>query len=1327
MDTDTSTSRAWEFWIDVGGTFTDCLARRPDGTITEHKLLSSGVYQGRVGPGSTRRRIIDPQRRGDPPGFFDGWHLTVMGATGSAGDRPVEALDHGVGVAEFDTARGRLSLARPLARPPTPGAVYELSCGLEAPIVGIRRLMGKRLDEELGPLSVRLGTTRGTNALLERKGAATALVVTAGFEDLLRIGDQTRPRLFDLHIRRPGELYTAVVGLNERIDAKGTVLQALDAAEVHRKLAQLRRAGLETLAVCLLNSYRNAAHERLVERVAGDLGFGHVSVSSKLSPLQRIVPRGETTVVDAYLAPVIRAYVAAVGAQLGGASFKLMTSAGGLADAANFVAKDSILSGPAAGVVGCAHVAQAAGFGQAIGFDMGGTSTDVSRFDGRFERRYEMELEDRDTGDRVRIVAPMLAIETVAAGGGSICDFDGIKPIVGPRSAGSDPGPACYGRGGPLCLTDVNLHLGRIPPDALPFPLDGAAVEVRLEALIARIEAGTGRRYSREELAAGYLAIANARMAAAVKKLSVQRGYDPREHTLVSFGGAGGQHACALARELSIRRVLLHPYAGVLSAYGIGMADVTAFAARDIGRTLGDHTLTLVDTAFEEMETDLRRQVCSQGIAARHTTARRSLDLRYLGQDTPITVDQPPDAGWQSEFERLHRQMYGFALADRAVQVCAARVEMIGRTPKPATPEQALRRRRPTPADSTSLYWSGGWHQASVYRGEQLHPGDHFAGPAVVLEPNSTIVVEPGWSAELTARGEVLLTDGVAASPRRDDEPAAARAAEIADPVTLELFNSHFAAIAEQMGARLQRTALSTNVKERLDFSCAIYDPAGELVAHAPHIPVHLGAMGECVKCLLQDTRGDPNKPGMVPGEVYVTNDPYRGGSHLPDVTVVTPVFDERAEQVLFYAANRAHHAEIGGVVPGSMPPMSRTLAQEGVLIRAMPLVVAAAPAGRGADSQRPRVRFREDQLRRLLTAGPYPSRAVEQNIADIHAQVAANQCGVTLLQAMVQRFGIAVVQAYMGHIQQAAEAKMRAALSRLPDGEHSFVDHLDDGTPIAVKVTVRGQQATVDFTGTGPVSPGNLNATPAIVTSAVLYCLRCLIDEDIPLNAGVVKPVRIVLPAGLLNPPVRDDPARCAAVAGGNVETSQRIVDAIFGALGVVAASQGTMNNLAFGSDRLGYYETICGGAGAGPGFNGADAVHTHMTNTRLTDPEVLEARYPVRLIRFQIRAGSGGEGRYRGGCGVVRELEFLEPLEVSILSQRRSTAPYGLGGGQAGQSGRNLLRRAGAGDDQALPAIAHLKVQTGDRLIIETPGGGGYGSAIAAGHRRIAACRAR
>ncbi len=1329
----------WEFWVDVGGTFTDCLARGPDGTLRTHKLLSDGVYKGRIGNGSTRRCLVDARRRSDPDGFFAGWRVAVsrpLGhgtvrkpgeidlacAAGGHDRNALEVLEAHVPVTSFDSASGRLHLGKPLKREPEPGWLYELRCEMEAPVIGIRWLMAKRLTDPIGPVRVRLGTTRGTNALLERGGAATAFVTTAGFGDLLRIGYQQRPRLFDLHIRKPEPLYEQVAELEERVDKNGEVLRGLDEEELRAKLAQLRSADIEALAVCLLNSYRNPVHEQRVARVARELGFEHVSVSSDLSPLQRIVPRAETTVINAYLTPVIGAYLEALGCRLPNASLKMMTSAGGLVDSAAFVAKDSVLSGPAAGVVGAAHAAQSAGFDQAIGFDMGGTSTDVSRYSGQYERRYEMSIEDRASGGSIRISAPVLAIETVAAGGGSVCDFDGIKPIVGPRSAGADPGPACYGRGGPLCLTDANVVLGRIPADLFPFPLDRAAVERRFHELIERIERATGRRYHPYELAAGYVSIANAHMAAAIKKISVQRGYDPREHVLVSFGGAGGQHACAIARELGITRILLHPYAGVLSAFGIGMADVTRFAARGVGGLLDATTLAAIEPLFKELESELRREVEEEGVPAEQIApARRLLDLRYDGQDAFLTIEEPHDGAWRPAFESRHQQLYGFTHPERPVEVCAARLEVAGRASKPQLPKPEARARGRAPVKRADVYFGGGLYDTPIFQRDHLQPGDRRDGPAIFPEATGTIVVEPDWQAEMTARGDILLTQRAMHESQRSAALVSRRTpVSSPDPITLELFNNHFAGIAEQMGAMLRRTALSTNVKERLDFSCALYDADGGLVAHAPHIPVHIGAMGECVKCMSEDLRQADGRSRVRPGEVYVTNDPYRGGSHLPDVTVITPVFDEQGRTVLFYTASRAHHAEIGGVAPGSMPPQSHSLAEEGVRIPLMPLVVrwedepqSDSPAGRN-------LRVRDDELRRVLSAGPYPSRAIQHNLADVHAQVAANQCGVRLLEDMVARFGLPMVRAYMEHIQRAAEAKMRSALQRLPDGEYRFVDYLDDDAPIAVTISIAGDEARIDFAGTAPVHPANLNATPAIVASAVLYCFRCLIDEDIPLNAGVLAPLEVVLPTGLLNPPAHDEPSSCAAVAGGNVETSQRIVDCIFGALGVAAASQGTMNNLSFGNERFGYYETIAGGAGAGPAFDGADAVHTHMTNTRLTDPEVLEDRYPVRLRLFAIRRGSGGKGQHRGGDGVVREIEFLEPLDVSLLTQRRTRQPYGLVGGEPGARGENLLLARG-GKPKLLRSSDEFRARVGDVLRVSTPGGGGYGKP--AGPRREAA----
>ena len=1274
--------KSWQFWIDVGGTFTDCLAVSPEGTIHTHKLLSSARYKGNVGVGSSPTTIIDPLRSADPAEFFVGYTFRLA---------EQETVVRG-----FDAATGTLELATPLSVAPDVGQPYELVSPEEAPVAGIRWLLGKRLSDPIGQVNVRLGTTKGTNALLERQGARTAFVTTAGLGDVLRIGYQTRPKLFQLDIRRHADLYVEVIEVDERMDSSGQVLTPINASVVRQQLLAAQQRGIKSLAVCLMNGYRNDAHEQVIATLARELGFEHVSCG--VTQLQKLVTRANTTVVDAYLTPVIQEYLAGIRRKLPEGSLKLMTSAGGLVDVEHFIGKDSILSGPAGGVIGHAYAATEAGFAGAIGFDMGGTSTDVSRFDGQYERRYEMEVTDPESGDGVQIVAPMLSIETVAAGGGSICWFDGQKLMVGPQSAGATPGPACYGAGGPLSVTDLNVFLGKVLPDRFAFPLDRQAVQQRLEELIAEVQAATGQRYTPETLAAGLTDIANANMAAAIKKISIARGYDTRDYVLVSFGGAGAQHACAIARELGIRQVLEHPYAGILSAFGIGMADVKKFAARDVSRPYNMAELDTLDPLFVELESSLIEQVVEEGIAHEQIQPPvRSLDLRYAGQDNTITIDRPDDGDYLQAFATMHRQLFGFTF-DRPVEIHAARVEVTGQVAKPHWPvSQVTTSQQVTPTETTRSFFAGQWYDTGVYQRDDLQPGDLLVGPAIVIENTSTVVVEPGWECIVTPRNDLLLTDRAGGSEQ-------SQLGSEVDPIALELFNNRFAAIAEQMGVTLQMTALSTNIKQRLDFSCAIFDPNGDLVVNAPHIPVHLGAMSECVQCLMADV------PDMSPGDVFVTNDPFRGGSHLPDVTVVTPVFghadDQQPPRLLFFTASRAHHSEIGGITPGSMPPFSRHLSEEGVLIRRFRL----------AHQQQ----SNERELRQLLSSGAYPSRSVDENLADIHAQAAANQSGVRQLLELVDRYSLPVVHSYMGHIQRAAEAKMRAALLRIPVGEHAFVDHLDDGTPIAVTVTIchtaEGGEATVDFAGTGPVLPSNLNANHAIVTSAVLYCFRCLIDEPIPLNAGVLAPITLLVPTDcLLNPTPHDDPAQCAAVVGGNVETSQRIVDVLLGALGVAAASQGTMNNFLFGRDGdrpFGYYETIGGGSGAGPDFDGASAVHTHMTNTSLTDPEVLEDRYPVRLRRFAIRRGSGGAGRQRGGDGMIRSIEFLEPLTVSLLTQRRTKSPYGLAGGQPGQPGENLLRRAGGETDESLASAVQFTTRAGDVLTLLTPGGGGFGT---------------
>ncbi|MDA7978872.1 MAG: hydantoinase B/oxoprolinase family protein [Pirellulales bacterium] len=1271
----------WEFWIDVGGTFTDCFGRAPDGCIHRCKVLSSGVTQGVVSRSSTLLKIIDPARASDRNSFWIGYQLRILDETGEKTDRGT--------VANFEPGAGRLILEAPLEIAPREGTVYELVSGEEAPILAIRRLLGLRLDEPIPDCSVRLGTTRGTNALLTRRGAETAFVTTRGFADVLRIGYQNRPQLFELAIHMPEPLFGWTLEVDERVTPSGEVLRKLDLGVIRADLQRLKQGGARSLAICLLNAYAFSAHEELVEQVAREVGFEEVSRSSVVAPLVKLVSRGDTTVVDAYLNPVLRQYVRKLERALPPNSLRMMTSAGGLVSADKFSGKDSILSGPAGGVVGFARVAEAAGFKKAIGFDMGGTSTDVARYDGEFEREYETEKAG------VRIVAPMMAIETVAAGGGSVCSFDGIKLTVGPESAGADPGPACYGRGGPLAVTDVNYYLGRVPPHRFPFVLDLAAVERRIDELRATIETTTGCAYSRIEICEGFLRIANENMVQAIRAISIARGYDPREYVLVAFGGAAGQHACAIAEELSMSQVLVHEDAGILSAYGIGAADVVRTAAVGIYRPYEAATLQELECQFANLARPFQSELRDEGFAASQVTVRCSLDLRYQGLDAclsiPVPADSPGDFDFASAYAAAHEQLYGYRREGCALEVVAARVEVIGRSSHQQQRSVRLNAKvKPVSATFPAVFASE-QRDTAIFSRDEITSGDRVSGPAIIQEQTSTTVVAPGWSADVLSGREVLLER----HPKVGDEASVlatdAETSTTVDPVMLEVFNNQFAGIAEQMGITLRNTASSVNVKERLDFSCAVFTAEGDLVVNAPHIPVHLGAMSETVKRVLFDN------PELTPGDVLVTNDPYRGGSHLPDVTVVTPVHDRESAELLFFTASRAHHAEIGGIAPGSMPPFSENLAEEGVLIQNFKLVNAGHHC--------------EGELRELLTSGEHPTRAVEDNLADIAAQAAANYRGVQALLELCRRHSWPVVQAYMGHIQTAAETKARRALSKLADGRREFTDHMDDGTQITVGIEVQRDSATIDFTGTGPESSGNLNANPAIVTAAVLYVLRLLIDEPIPLNQGVLAPVEIVLPTCLLNPRSGQSAADSPAVAGGNVETSQRIVDVLLGALGLSAASAGTMNNTLFGDVTFGYYETICGGAGATSESNGANAVQTHMTNTRLTDAEIIEQRYPARVLEFAIRRGSGGQGRCAGGDGVIRRIEFLQDVDISLVTQRRGKfAPYGMQGGAAGKTGRNAIERAN-GMVEELPGVCQASAGPADVLIIETPGGGGWG----------------
>ena len=1266
----------WQFWIDVGGTFTDCIGVAPDGVQRQFKTLSSGVTRGTVGTVGSKRSFSDPVRSDDPGGFWTGATLVLPDNDG----RPVATST----VTSFDADEGTFVLDGDISA--SPGLRYELDLNLPAPVLGIRWLLGLSAADSVPPVQVRFGTTRGTNALLTRTGARTALVTTAGFADVPLIGNQDRPDLFDLNIRKPTPLFETVVEVSERIATDGTVVQPLDRGNARTKLQTLVDQGIESIAICLLNAWAEPRHEIDLLGMCLELGFDEVSHSFEVAPQIRLVPRCDTTVLDAYLNPVLRRYLDEIHQHLSESQILMMTSAGGLVDHTDFRGRDSILSGPAGGIVGFAQVAQRAGFDRAIGFDMGGTSTDVARFGGHFE--YERET----TKAGIRVMTPVLAIETVAAGGGSICGFDGVRLFVGPASAGASPGPACYGSGGRLTVTDLNVFVGRVLPDYFPFRLDRHAVVSRLaEVRSAMKKAGAWHdSMSLDSLAEGLLQIANDNMVQAIRRVSVARGYDPADHVLVSFGGAGGQHACAMARALRMKHVLLHPSAGILSAWGMGQADIRQRRTVSVLQPLLDESLSELRSRIDFLIRETRQHVERQGVPVEQLMdSAVELDLRYRGTESLLTVPLGSAAECYVRFEEEYQRQFGYTRVDCEIEIAALSVETVGCSSDDYEPAMRLTTSdRPAAEASTKIVFAGSTLAAKVYLREALRPGDQLVGPAILCEPTSTIFIEPQCEAEVLSDGSVLVTvdgdDGIGNQFDGHAEDV------LPDPVLLEVFNNQFVSIAEQMGEALRRTSVSTNVRERLDYSCALFDGDGRLVVNAPHVPVHLGAMGETVRAVILD------HPGMEAGDVFVTNDPYRGGSHLPDITVITPVFisDERPA---FFVANRAHHAEIGGIVPGSMPPFSQSLAEEGVLIRSQHLVRSGKSC--------------EDDLRVLLSAGRYPSRSVDDNLADLAAQVAANTQGSALLTDLCSGIGVERVQRYMRHVQDAAEQKIRQVLRRLEDRRYTFVDQLDDGTVIQVAITVRTDQATIDFSGTSGVHSGNLNANRAITTAAVLYAFRCLLNEDVPLNAGVLAPLTLVIPEGLLSPPAGETPDESPAIVGGNVETSQRIVDVLLGALGLVAASQGTMNNLTFGDESFGYYETICGGAGATPSDDGADAVHTHMTNTRLTDPEVLEQRYPVRLHRFQIRQGSGGSGTHRGGHGVIREIEFLRALRVSMLSQRRTVAPWGMQGGLDGACGRNGLFSEDGSNADDIGGVFSSSVTPGDRLRIETPGGGGCG----------------
>ena len=1207
MSTPPQSPPRWQFWIDRGGTFTDVVGRRPDGSLVTHKLLSENPEQYR-----------------------------------------------------------------------------------DAAVAGIRHLLGLQPGQAVTPeqvACVKMGTTVATNAVLERKGEPTLLVTTNGFRDALRIAYQNRPRIFDRNIVLPELLYSAVVEARERCGAHGDLIESLDEAQLKTELLAQYQRGLRSVAIVFMHGYRYTAHELAARRIAAEVGFSQISTSHETSPMMKLVSRGDTTVVDAYLSPILKRYVQQVAQEMPGVKLFFMQSSGGLTDAHAFAGKDAILSGPAGGIVGMARTAAMAGIEKVIGFDMGGTSTDVSHYAGEFEREFETQVAG------VRMRAPMMSIHTVAAGGGSILAFDGSRFRVGPQSAGANPGPASYRRGGPLAVTDANVMVGKIVPRYFPKvfgvaaneALDGAVVREKFAALAAQ----TGR--AAEDVAEGFISIAVQQMANAIKKISVARGYDVTRYTLQCFGGAGGQHACLVADALGMTRVFVHPLAGVLSAYGMGLADQNVIREQAVELKLDAQALPQIaaqlDRLAAQAQDELLRQQVSQGALAVH----RRVHVRYEGSDAALVVpcaslagDAPEVvlAAIQTAFEAAYRQRFSFLMQGKALVVEAVSVEAVVAGDAPTEPRQPLQAARDLQAcgavrETVAMYSGGQWVAAALLLREDLRPGDIVMGPAIIAEQNATTVIEPGWQASVTELDHLALLRHVPRSVKF-------AAGTSVDPVLLEVFNNLFMNIAEQMGLQLQNTAYSVNIKERLDFSCALFDAAGNLIANAPHMPVHLGSMGESIKTVIRENAGTMN-----PGDVYVLNDPYHGGTHLPDITVITPVYLD--DKPTFYVGSRGHHADIGGITPGSMPPFSTRIEEEGVQINNVKLV------DRGV--------LQEAQIIALLQSGEYPSRNPQQNLADLKAQIAANEKGVQELRKMVEHFGLDMVQAYMRHVQDNAEESVRRVITRLKDG--SFTLALDNGAQIqvAIRVNATERSAVIDFTGTSMQQSNNFNAPKAVCMAAVLYVFRTLVDDDIPLNAGCLKPLSVIIPEGCMlnpNPP--------ASVVAGNVETSSCITNALYGALGEMAASQCTMNNFTFGNARYQYYETISGGSGAGNGFNGTDVVQTHMTNSRMTDPEVLEFRFPVRLDSYQIRQGSGGAGQWHGGNGGVRRVRFLEPMTASILSNGRVHPSFGMAGGEAGQAGVNRVLRAD-GQVEELAHIGQAEMQVGDVFEIATPGGGGYG----------------
>ncbi len=1258
-------SKSWNIWIDTGGTFTDCIGVDPGGTMHKVKVLSSSSLRGSVIKPLKANRLAIHQDWGAPSHFIEGFRFNLLGYTHP--ECHVTAFDAEKNILEIDTYLEELEEAE--------NCSFEVISPYEAPILACRLLTGVSPDDSLPPVKIRLATTKATNALLENKTAPTMLLINKGFKDLLVIGDQKRQDLFAKNVVKPDQLYTQVHEVSGRIDAEGRILEELQTGSLKEKVEKFLKKPDASFAVCFMNSYQNSVHEQELRNYLEESGAEHISVSSELSPFIKILPRAQTTVVNAALSPILKKYLDNVSSKIGEAPLHVMTSAGGLINAGNFEPKDSLLSGPAGGVVGASSTGRSNGYQKVISFDMGGTSTDVARYDHDFDYVFEHRV------GHAKLNAPALSIETVAAGGGSICSYDGNKLTVGPDSAGAFPGPACYGAGGPLSLTDINLLLGRLDKENFGIPISREASEQKFTELMETIRKSGEENPDPKEILEGFLQIANERMANAIRKVSMRKGYNPSEYALVGFGGAGAQHVCAIAGELDIENILIPANAGLLSAYGLGAAVIEQFAEKQVLEDLSacnPKIESYLQSLREEAKQALHEK---ESVDSGDILIRKELVfMRIKGQESTLKIDYRENPDLLAAFRDAYKKRYGHWIEDSVIEVESIRavasnkpVEDEYRTPFQSSKKTGAVRMK-------SIQFHGELVETPVYMRRELSVGSNLTGPALILDPYSTIVLEPGWKASVCDDGTLHLS-------LSEDEGLRPRQAQ-SESVALELFTNRFTSIAEEMGEMLKRTARSVNVKERMDFSCALLNKEGELVVNAPHIPVHLGALGLCVRKLSENI-------AMHEGDVIVTNHPAFGGSHLPDITVVTPIFSKSAE-LMGYAANRAHHAEIGGTRPGSMPPDAKSLAEEGVVIPPMHLVRAGQP--------------RWENIRNHLSNAMYPTRTVEENMADLQAAVAANHRGAESLRTLAERYGVDKVSHFMNAIKKEAAHKCREMLKRVPDSTSESREYLDDGSLLKATIIKDEDHIEIDFTGTEEQHPGNLNATPAIVNSVIMYVLRLLINKPLPLNEGLLDPVTIRMPTCMVNPEFREDPEKCPAVVGGNTETSQRLTDLLLKPFKQLACSQGTMNNVLFGNEQFGYYETIGGGTGAGPDFHGTDAVHHHMTNTAGTDPEILEHRYPVRLERYAIRENSGGKGKFCGGNGIERELIFLEPVSLSVLTQHRVEKPYGLEGGKPGAAGKQWVIKKD-GSKIPLSSVDGKELKAGDRFIIETPGGGGYG----------------